>query len=59
MRCEELEAKETNLINEVEEIFDRFRNTKNEKEKIELAMLHDDKVLELREVQKLMKCWLL
>lgn len=58
MKYEELEIKERNLIKETEEIFDRFRKTKDEKEKIELAMLHDDKILELRKVQKLMNSWL-
>lgn len=57
MKYSELETKEINLKNEINELFHQFQKTSNEEEKEKLRLSHDKKVFELRKIIKQMENW--
>lgn len=57
MKYIELETKEINLKNEINELFHQFQKKSNEEEKEKLRLSHDKKVFELRKIIKQMENW--
>ena len=57
MKYSELETKEINLKNEINELFHQFQKASKEAEKEKLRLSHDKKVFELRKIIKQMENW--
>ena len=57
MKYSELENKEINLKNEINELFHQFQKASNKEEKEKLRLSHDKKVFELRKIIKQMENW--
>lgn len=57
MTYQDLEIKEIELTNEVNSIFEKIIETKNEDEKQSLREIHDIKAKELRKIINLKDSW--